>query len=241
MRFLRVGEPGAERPAVEERRAGLRHQRGDPGPRRRASSPPAASGVSGRPSPRASCPARTSQAGGSGRPSRGRPPSCASGRTTRRTPRSPAPRRPRPDHLLQAPEHRRRPVRRRRWSRAAAQKTDWEVELGVVIGRRARYLASPDEARGRHRRLRRLARRLRARVPDRGLRRPVVQGQVLRDVQPARPVAGDRRRGRRPADARLRSLGQRRAAAGLHHRRHDLHVADLVWHLRQYMVLDRAT
>ena len=26
-------------------------------------------------------------------------------------------------------------------------KTDWEVELGVVIGRRARYLASPDDAR----------------------------------------------------------------------------------------------
>jgi len=26
-------------------------------------------------------------------------------------------------------------------------KTDWEVELGVVIGRRARYLSSPDEAR----------------------------------------------------------------------------------------------
>lgn len=27
-----------------------------------------------------------------------------------------------------------------------SQKTDWEVELGVVIGREARYLASPDEA-----------------------------------------------------------------------------------------------
>lgn len=27
-----------------------------------------------------------------------------------------------------------------------AEKVDWEVELGVVIGRRARYLASPDEA-----------------------------------------------------------------------------------------------
>jgi 2,4-didehydro-3-deoxy-L-rhamnonate hydrolase len=27
-----------------------------------------------------------------------------------------------------------------------SKKTDWEVELGVVIGRRARYLASPDEA-----------------------------------------------------------------------------------------------
>ncbi|MFE6965297.1 fumarylacetoacetate hydrolase family protein [Agromyces sp. NPDC057679] len=27
-----------------------------------------------------------------------------------------------------------------------AEKVDWEIELGVVIGRRARYLASPDEA-----------------------------------------------------------------------------------------------
>jgi 2-keto-4-pentenoate hydratase/2-oxohepta-3-ene-1,7-dioic acid hydratase in catechol pathway len=28
-----------------------------------------------------------------------------------------------------------------------SEKTDWEVELGVVIGRRARYLASPEDAR----------------------------------------------------------------------------------------------
>jgi 2-keto-4-pentenoate hydratase/2-oxohepta-3-ene-1,7-dioic acid hydratase in catechol pathway len=28
----------------------------------------------------------------------------------------------------------------------SSTKTDWEVELGVVIGRRVRYLASPDEA-----------------------------------------------------------------------------------------------
>ncbi|WP_025157752.1 fumarylacetoacetate hydrolase family protein [Leifsonia aquatica] len=28
-----------------------------------------------------------------------------------------------------------------------SEKTDWEVELGIVIGRRASYLASPDEAR----------------------------------------------------------------------------------------------
>jgi 2-keto-4-pentenoate hydratase/2-oxohepta-3-ene-1,7-dioic acid hydratase in catechol pathway len=29
---------------------------------------------------------------------------------------------------------------------SGAEKVDWEVELGVVIGRRARYLSSPDEA-----------------------------------------------------------------------------------------------
>ncbi len=37
-------------------------------------------------------------------------------------------------------------------------KTDWEVELGVVIGRTARYLESPDEALGARRRIRRVAR-----------------------------------------------------------------------------------
>ncbi len=72
-------------------------------------------------------------------------------------------------------------------------KTDWEVELGVVIGRDGPL------PRGRRRtplalrrRLRRLARRLRAGVPARA-RRPVGQGQELRDVQPARARPGDRR------------------------------------------------
>ena len=58
-------------------------------------------------------------------------------------------------------------------------------------------------------------------VPDRGLRRPVVEGQVRARVQPDRPVAGHPGRGRRrrPAAAQL---GQRRAASGLDHRRPDL-------------------
>ena len=54
-----------------------------------------------------------------------------------------------PDRVLQAPEHRRRPVRRHRSCRRGAEKLDWEVELGVVIGSRARYLESPEDARGR--------------------------------------------------------------------------------------------
>ena len=62
-------------------------------------------------------------------------------------------------------------------------------------------------------------RRLRAGVPDRA-RRPVGQGQELRDVQPARPVARDRRRGRRPAGAAACASGSTvRLQAGRHDRR----------------------
>ena len=56
-------------------------------------------------------------------------------------------------------------------------KTDYEVELAVVIGRTARYLAARPMRR-RHRRLRDRQRRLRARVPTRA-RRAVGQGQVV--------------------------------------------------------------
>ncbi len=42
-------------------------------------------------------------------------------------------------------------------------------------------------------------RRLRTRLPDRA-RRPVDQGQVLRQLRPDRPLAGDPRRGGRPAE-----------------------------------------
>ena len=41
-------------------------------------------------------------------------------------------------------------------------KTDWEVELGVVIGKRCLYLADEAEAAGRHRRLRARQRHKRA-------------------------------------------------------------------------------
>ena len=103
-----------------------------------------------------------------------------------------------------------------------AEKVDWEVELAVVIGKRARYLASPDDA---------LACVAGYAVSNdvserdyqsRSVRRSVVQGQMLRDLQPARPVARPRRRDRRPATAAPVLASQRRSAAGLHHRRHDL-------------------
>ena len=57
-------------------------------------------------------------------------------------------------------------------------KLDYEVELGVVIGSRARYLTEEQGA-GRGRRLLPGERRVRARIPDRALR-PVDQGQELR-------------------------------------------------------------
>ena len=118
--------------------------------------------------------------------------------------------------------HRRRPGRRRCSCPRGSTKTDWEVELAVVIGRDG-PLPRLDRGgrRGVHRRVRGRARRLRAGVPARA-RRAVGQGQELRDVQPARPVAGDRGRGARPAGARPAAVGQRRAAAGRHDRRHDL-------------------
>ena len=75
-------------------------------------------------------------------------------------------------------------------------KTDWEVELGVVIGRTARYLPDERTRSRRHRRVRPGERRLGTALPARA-RWPVGQGQVVRDLQPARPVAGHCRRGRR--------------------------------------------
>ena len=86
-------------------------------------------------------------------------------------------------------------------------KTDWEVELGSRDRRTARYL---DERRATP--LACIAgyvisqRRVGARVPARA-RRPVGQGQELRDVQPARAVARHRRRGGRPPGARPAAAG----------------------------------
>lgn len=89
-----------------------------------------------------------------------------------------------------------------------SKKTDWEVELAVVIGRRASYLDSPADA-AAHRGLRRQQRRVRTGLPAGGVGRAVVQGQELRDVQPAGPGAGDGRRGRRPAAVAAAQLRQR--------------------------------
>ena len=67
-------------------------------------------------------------------------------------------------------------------------KMDWEVELGVVIGKVTRYVSEADAAES-HRRLLRHQRPLGAAFPARA-RRPVGQGQGLRHLRPARSVAG---------------------------------------------------
>ncbi len=93
-------------------------------------------------------------------------------------------------------------------------KTDWEVELAVVIGTRTRYLSSPVRRSGARRRIRRLERRIGTRVPDRDLGRAVEQGQERRDLQPGRTVARAHLGGRRRLRPRAALLRQRGAAAG---------------------------
>ena len=96
-------------------------------------------------------------------------------------------------------------------------KPDWEVELGIVIGRRTSYLDSVEEAGGS------IAGFLvvndiseRAFQIERG--RPVGEGEVRGDVQPGRAVAGHAGR-----DRRRQCLGpvagrQRRTPADRQHR-----------------------
>ena len=116
--------------------------------------------------------------------------------------------------------------------------TDWEVELAVVHRRDGPLSRLTGRGRRpRRRRLRDPQRRLRARVPARS-RRPVGQGQELRDLQPARSLAGHRGRGARPAGARPAAVGSTGSRArtastpdmifGVHH---------LVWYISQFMVL----
>ena len=80
-----------------------------------------------------------------------------------------------------------------------SEKTDWEVELAVVIGKRAKYVARGRRALDYVAGYCRRERRVRARLPGRAPR-PVDQGQVRRPLRPDRPVAGHPRRGRRPAE-----------------------------------------
>jgi 2-keto-4-pentenoate hydratase/2-oxohepta-3-ene-1,7-dioic acid hydratase in catechol pathway len=70
-----------------------------------------------------------------------------------------------------------------------SKKSDWEVELGVIIGTKAKNIKKADA-------LKHVAgycghqRPLRARLPDRA-GRAVDQGQILRHLRPRRSVAGD--------------------------------------------------
>ena len=68
--------------------------------------------------------------------------------------------------------------------------------------RQARALSRQGQGDGRRRRLFPVERRVRARVPDRALRRPVGQGQGLRDLRPDRPVVRHQGRDQGPAEPR---------------------------------------
>ena len=92
-----------------------------------------------------------------------------------------------------------------------SQKTDWEVELGVVIQTEARYLDSPAAANRVYCRLLPLARCLRTGLSD-GARRAMDQGQELRQLQSTRSVACDSGRDRESQGTGLEALGQWRAA-----------------------------
>ena len=69
-------------------------------------------------------------------------------------------------------------------------RTDWEVELAVVIGARCRYLGSVDDAPNYIAGLHNFQRCLRTRISNGPLGRPVVKGEMLRDVQPAWAISG---------------------------------------------------
>ncbi|MDX6324002.1 MAG: 2,4-didehydro-3-deoxy-L-rhamnonate hydrolase [Nocardioidaceae bacterium] len=76
-----------------------------------------------------------------------------------------------------------------------ATKTDWEVELGIVIARRTSYLGTVEEAAGAiagYVVVNDVSERA---FPD-GAGRAVGQGQVGGDLQPCGPVAGHSGRGR---------------------------------------------
>ena len=97
-------------------------------------------------------------------------------------------------------------------------KLDYEVELGVVIGSRARYLAknkAMDAVAGYC-----LANDVSERDFQLEPRRPVDQGQGLRDLRSARAVARHQGRDQRPAAARHVAHGQRREPAERHDRHH---------------------
>ena len=89
-------------------------------------------------------------------------------------------------------------------------KPDWEVELGIVIGRRTSYLDSVEEARDAIAGYMRRQRRQRARLPDRA-RRPVVARASRPRPSTRRALAGHA--GRDPRRARPRHVARRQRRA----------------------------
>ncbi len=115
-------------------------------------------------------------------------------------------------------------------------KLDYEVELGVVIGSRARYLAKNKamEAVAGYC----LANDVSERVFQLERSRPIHQGQGLRDLRSARAVAGHQRRDRDPQrlDMWLTVNGESRQKGTT--RNMVFGVAHLVWYCSQFFVLE---
>ena len=99
-------------------------------------------------------------------------------------------------------------------------KLDWEVELGIVIGQRARYLTQGQGARAWSPAISSPTTCPSA-FPDRA-RRAVDQGQGLRDLRADRPVARHQGRDQGPAESRHVARRQRREAPARQHQDHDL-------------------
>ena len=104
-------------------------------------------------------------------------------------------------------------------------KLDWEVELGIVIGRRASYVEADDA-------LDYVAGYCVANdVSEREFQierpgRPVDQGQELRHVRPDRPLDGHQGRGARPPGPRPLARGERAPVPGREHLHDDLRRED---------------
>ena len=103
-----------------------------------------------------------------------------------------------------------------------AVKLDYEVELAAVIGRDARYV--DEAARSTTWRLLHRQRRVGARLSD-GARGHDDEGQERRHLRSRRALAGDGRRGGRPAGPRRLDQRQWRAQAGRQYGQHGVHGA----------------
>ncbi len=119
-----------------------------------------------------------------------------------------------------------------------ATTVDYEVELAVVIGRQMSIPRLARAGNGPPRWFHYCERRVRANVPARARRRSVDQGQVLRDLQPVRPVSGDHRRGR--SRRWTRPVARRERGTAPDGSTHDMifDIATVIHHVSQFMVLE---
>ena len=105
-------------------------------------------------------------------------------------------------------------------SRKGSKKTDWEVELAVIIGKGGSYIDEKDAL--SHVAGYAVCHDVSEREFQTRARRPVDQGQGLPDLRPARAVAGHPRRGQGRPGPRHVPRRQRQAHADRHHQDDDL-------------------